>query len=228
MSELTVERHEEKYLLNPLQAAELERMLSGLLHRDEYSERGAYYIRSLYFDTPDDRDWADKVMGMNERRKLRLRLYRLDAPSVKLEIKNKRGSLSCKQTATLTRSQAERILAGDYDFLLAEPNATARRAYTFFMKESRRPAALVDYEHTAFAAPVAQVRITLDRNIRAAKSSALFDPQVPCVGLHSGGVCVLEVKYDGFLPGYLRGVLSSVSPKRTSVSKYELARNLLY
>ena len=228
MSEITVQRHEEKYLLNPLQAVELERLLGGLLHPDEFSQKGAYYIRSLYFDTPDDVDYHNKILGVSQRQKLRLRLYDVNSPAVKLEIKNKRGSLSFKQTATLTRDQAQRLVAGDYGFLLQEPNDTARRAYTFFLRESRRPAALVDYERTAFAAPVAQVRITLDRTIRAAKSAALFDPGVPCVGLHSGGVCVLEVKYDGFLPGYLRGVLSSAAPQRLSVSKYEMARSLLY
>ena len=46
-------------------------------------------------------------------------------------------------------------------------------------------------------------------------------------GVHSGGVCVLEVKYDAFLPGYLRGVLTSVGPAKMSIGKYELARQLL-
>lgn len=227
-AEQRVQRHEEKYLLNAMQAAELRLLLNGLLCRDRYSAAGAYFIRSLYFDTPDDVDYSNKVLGVSQRQKLRLRLYDVNSPSVKLEIKNKRGNLSMKQTASLTRAQAESLIAGGCGFLAREPSDTSRRAYTFLKKEYRRPAALVDYERTAFVSPVAQVRITLDQNIRAAKSDALFDAAVPCVGVHSSGVCVLEVKYDSFLPGYLRGVLSSVNPNRLSVSKYELAREVLY
>ena len=111
--------------------------------------------------------------------------------------------------------------------MLDLPGDTARRAYTFFRREQRRPTALVDYERTAFTSPVAQVRITLDRNIRAAKTSDLFGAGCPMFGVHSGGVCVLEVKYDAFLPGYLRGVLTSVGPAKMSIGKYELARQLL-
>lgn len=227
MAEWKVQRHEEKYRLSAPQAAELELMLSALLQKDRYSANGAYFIRSLYFDTADDADYNDKLIGADRRQKLRLRLYHLDSPAVKLEIKNKTGSLSYKQSTTLTRAQALALANGDCEFLLDLPGDTARRAYTFFRREQRRPTALVDYERTAFTSPVAQVRITLDRNIRAAKTSDLFGAGCPMFGVHSGGVCVLEVKYDAFLPRYLRGVLTSVGPAKMSIGKYELARQLL-
>ena len=61
---LAVDRHEEKFLLNPAEAVCLRALLDGLLRRDRYSAGGAYYIRSLYFDTPDNTDYADKVLGV--------------------------------------------------------------------------------------------------------------------------------------------------------------------
>ncbi len=227
-AELAVHRHEEKYLLNPGQAALLRGALDGLLRRDEYAAAGAYFIRSLYFDTPDDRDYTDKLLGVAERQKLRLRLYDTEAQAVKLEIKAKAGRYSHKRTATVSRAEALALTAGDAGPLLAQGTPTARRAALLLRSEHRRPAALVDYRRTAWMLPVERVRITLDEQVCAAKSAALFDPRVPMVGLHGAGAVILEVKYDHYLPGYLRGVLSAAGGQMMSISKYAAARAALY
>lgn len=224
---LAVDRHEEKFLLAPAEAAQLRALLDGLLLRDRYSVNGPYYIRSLYFDTPDNTDYVDKVLGVSERRKLRLRLYDVAAQRLRLEEKQKSGVYSHKTGVWVSRQQAERLIAGEFGFLLDAGDA-ARRIYLPFARQLRRPAALIDYERTAWTLPVERVRITLDERVRAAKSSALFDPDVPMAGVHSGNAVVLEVKYDRFLPGYLRRVLSSVCAQGMSISKYAAARELLY
>lgn len=228
MQELAVKRHEEKYLLNPAQALELQIMLDALLQRDRYSRKGAYYIRSLYFDTSDDQDYLDKVLGVERRQKIRLRLYDLAAPTLKLEIKNKQGSYSYKQGVTVDRAAAQALIGGDAAPLLALGSPTAVRAYGFFQRELRRPTALVDYERLAFWLPVEDLRITLDTHVRAAKSDRIFSDQVPMVGLHGGGTVILEVKYNRYLPHFLHGPLSTLQTQATSVSKYAAARGMLY
>lgn len=226
--DLTIHRHEEKYLLGPAQAALLRGALDGLLRRDEHAAAGPYLIRSLYFDTPDDRDYTDKLLGVAERQKLRLRLYSTEAPTAKLEIKAKAGSYSHKLTATVDRAQAQALAAGEIPPQLLRGTPAARRAALLLRTEHRRPAALVDYQRTAWLLPVERVRITLDEQVRAAKSAALFDAGVPMVGLHSGGTVILEIKYDRYLPGYLRGVLSAAGGQRMSISKYAAARAVLW
>lgn len=228
MQELAVKRHEEKYLLNPAQATELRIMLDALMQRDRHSRKGAYYIRSLYFDTPDDRDYLDKVLGVEHRQKIRLRLYDLQAPTLKLEIKNKQGIYSHKQGVTVDRTLAQALIEGNPDPLLALDSPTAVRAYGFFRRELRRPAALVDYERLAFLLPVENLRITLDTHVRAAKSDRIFSDGVPMVGLHGGGTVILEIKYNRYLPHFLRGPLSTLQTQATSVSKYAAARGMLY
>lgn len=225
---LQVDRHEEKFLLNPGEAALLRGLLDGVLHRDRFSAAGAYYIRSLYFDTPFDNDYADKVLGISERRKVRLRIYRHDTPTVRLELKEKQGIYSHKTGVSLTRAEAEALIAGDRDLLRARPDAAARRAGNLLVQEARRPVVLVDYERTAWTMPVERVRITLDERVRAARSSALFDAAVPMVGVHSGDAVILEVKYDHYLPGHIRRLLSAVRGQGMSISKYAAAREFLY
>lgn len=225
---LAVDRHEEKFLLTPGEAAYAQRLLDGLLRRDSYSAQGAYYIRSLYFDTPGDGDYMDKVLGVSDRRKVRLRLYDTDAPRVRLELKEKSGSYSHKTGLWLSREEAEALIAGDASVLLRQDTAAARRAWTQFARMPRRPAALIDYERTAWTMPVERVRITLDSHVRAARSSALFDPRVPMLGVHSGEAVILEVKYDRYLPGYVRQALSTIGGQGMSISKYAAAREMLY
>lgn len=225
---LAVDRHEEKFLLNPGEAAYTQKLLDALLRRDRYSAPGAYYIRSLYFDTPGDDDYVDKVLGVSDRRKVRLRIYDTDTPRVRLEIKEKSGVYSHKTGVWLTREEALALIAGDASALLAQDTAAARRAWTEFARKPRRPAALIDYERTAWTMPVERVRITLDRRVRAAKSNALFDPHVPMLGVHSGEAVILEVKYDRYLPGYVRQALSTVGGQGMSISKYAAAREMLY
>lgn len=225
---LAVDRHEEKFLLNPGEAALARNLLDGVLHRDGYSAGGAYYIRSLYFDTPFDNDYTDKVLGVSDRRKVRLRIYDTAADTARLELKEKQGIYSHKTGVTLTRAQALALIVGEREFLCRSPDAAARRAGNLLVQEARRPVVLVDYERTAWTMPVERVRITLDEHVRAARSHALFDAGLPMVGVHSGGAVILEVKYDRFLPGHIRRMLSAVQGQGMSISKYAAAREFLY
>lgn len=228
MADLRVQRHEEKYLLDPLQAACLRRLLDAALRRDPHCAAAPYRIRSLYFDTADDRDHQEKILGVSERQKLRLRAYDPAAEAVKLELKTKRGVLCGKQSAALTRAEAARLTAGEAEFLLAREGSAAQHIGALFLREQRRPAVLVDYRRTAWVLPVEHVRITLDERVRAAKCADLFAPAPPLVGVHSAGAVILEVKYDRFLPGYVRRMLSTVDTVPVSVSKYAAARAMLY
>ena len=225
---LAVDRHEEKFLLNPGEAALARALLDGALHRDRYSAGGAYYIRSLYFDTPFDNDYADKVLGISDRRKVRLRIYGTNADKARLELKEKQGLYSHKTGVTLSREEALALVAGEREFLRRSPDAAARRAGNLLVQEARRPVVLVDYERTAWTMPVERVRITLDEHVRAARSDALFDAAVPMVGVHSGGAVILEVKYDHYLPGHIRRLLCAVRGQGMSISKYAAAREFLY
>ena len=135
---LAVDRHEEKFLLSPGEAAYTQKLLDGLLRRDRYSAAGAYSIRSLYFDTPGDGDYLDKVLGVSDRCKVRLRIYDTQTPRVRLEIKQKSGVYSHKTGIWLTREEALALIGGDASVLLRQDTAAARRAWTEFARTPPR------------------------------------------------------------------------------------------
>ena len=84
--------------------------------------------RSLYFDTLDDQDFADKVDGLELRRKIRLRIYSPSASFAMLEMKQKEGAYQRKRSLRLNREDAERLCRGDYRPLQAYDDPFAASA----------------------------------------------------------------------------------------------------
>ena len=69
-------RHEIKLLLSPAEAAVLRTKLAALLPLDPNSgEKGEYFIRSLYFDDLSKTSYFEKLAGVSDRKKYRLRVY---------------------------------------------------------------------------------------------------------------------------------------------------------
>lgn len=98
MSEtLSVFRIEKKYELNELQKSILVNKLSSIMKLDENGDQNGYLVRSLYFDSIYDDDYFDKVNGLENRKKIRLRIYSPDQKMVKLEIKQKKRCSTAKK-----------------------------------------------------------------------------------------------------------------------------------
>ena len=68
-------RQEKKYLMTVADASRLASRLERVMMADAHNGATGYRIRSLYFDTSDDRDFHDKEDGLELRRKIRLRIY---------------------------------------------------------------------------------------------------------------------------------------------------------
>ena len=90
------------------------------------------------------------------------------------------------------------------------------------------PKAIIDYERTAFVEPTTHIRITLDRNISAAYDCDAFLQgsyiHFPIQDAHQN---ILEVKFDDFLPGWMRQLIESLNIRQTTFSKYYLGRKRL-
>ncbi|MGN0414737.1 MAG: VTC domain-containing protein [Agathobacter sp.] len=69
-----------------------------MLLTDSFSQKGSYMVRSLYFDTPEDRDYFQKINEQNVRRKIRLRIYSPTDQRAKLEMKQKENIFQRKRS----------------------------------------------------------------------------------------------------------------------------------
>lgn len=215
-------RHELKYLINEGDAELLKERLELLLEKDPYTVNGEYFIRSLYFDDYYHSAYDTKMMGVSERKKYRIRLYNNDTSFIRLERKSKVGAYIYKTGMNLTADQAERIMDGDYDFLLHHNDLLARQFYVECMSNVMRPMVYVDYEREPYILDAGTVRITFDRNVRAAYPTPDLVGDKTTYYVLEPGKLVLEVKFTEFLPKIIKEVLPPRSAEMTSVSKFTL------
>lgn len=223
----SVSRKEKKFLVDLAAAKKLEGAFVGLLAADPHNGMCGYPIRSLYFDTLHDRDYAEKLFGVDPRRKVRLRVYDPRADFALLELKQKQGENQRKRSLPLTRAEAERLVAGDLDVLLVGDEPFAAEMHALMSINGYAPKAIVEYDRTAFVAKENKIRVTFDRNVRATELNLdLFDPRLPLYPVFDPFNVILEVKFNGFLLSYIRSVLNMADKSELSVSKYCLARSV--
>ena len=219
-------RHEYKYIISAQSAELLKRRLPCMMARDPHAgESGQYTIRSLYFDDPKFSAFDDKMAGLRDRVKYRLRCYNYNRDFIRLEKKEKHGELTRKTGQTLTPQQVKALQEcrwGD----LTQAEGALLDEFRLGIACSLRPAVLVDYDRTPFVCNAGQTRITLDENIRTKPFDGdLWAGSTAMVPVLEPGQVVLEVKFNDFLPGYLG--LEDIPKINLAISKYVLCANTM-
>lgn len=216
-------RHELKYLISYGEKAALETRMRPVLRPDPHAKNGGYFIRSLYFDDYWRSAYAEKDAGVLLRKKYRIRIYDCSDRIIKLERKKKFDSYIYKEDAALTRAEYEQILTGDYDFLLHSPQPLCREFYYECLSNLLRPRVIVDYDREPWILDEGTVRITFDKDVRAAVGGwDIFDSTLPTLPVLEPGKLVMEVKFTEFLPQIIRNLLPPKAQEWTAVSKYVL------
>ena len=222
-------RHELKFQITRTQLEVLRHTVGRVLNLDPNAEKngGSYHIRSLYFDTVFDDALYDKIAGVKDRDKYRIRIYNLSDKNIFMECKTKVGSLISKRSVRISRDLAEQLMACDPSGLENTQSGLLRDIYREMRTRLLHPVVIVDYEREAYVHPAEEVRITFDMRVRSGLNSIdLFNPEVPTVPVLDHDETILEVKYNRVLPPYLVNLLSFACPEavQTAVSKYTLCR----
>lgn len=222
-------REEKKFLISQHEFIQKSHQLEQVLHQDPHNGVHGYSIRSLYFDTPFDDDFFEKQAGVELRRKIRLRIYDPLQNFAMLEMKQKQDVYQRKRSLRITREHAQRIIDGDLTPLLQYPEPFATELYGLMQYRCYRPKTIVEYKRKAFIAKENSIRITFDHDIISTESNMdLFSPALDMAPVMDLANVVLEVKFNGFLLGYIQDMLASIDKSELSVSKYVLARQNAY
>lgn len=226
---ITVLRREEKYPIDLIYAKSHINKFEKILETDSFSKEGSYMVRSLYFDTLDDKDFFDKMKEQNLRRKVRLRIYNPNDKFAKLELKQKENIFQKKRSLKITRQDAIALINGNYEVLLGYGDEFALEIYAIMRMEGYRPKSIVEYQRRAFMAKENNIRLTFDSDIRATESSFdLFDEKLPLYSVFPQDKVIFEVKYDKFLLSYISELISIANTTKITSSKYCLSRKLGY
>lgn len=217
-------RHEYKFALSEGDYFSVRSRLRAVLRPDPHAgPAGEYRIRSVYFDNLEDKALREKLDGVNNREKFRVRYYNGDPSFLMLEKKSKRGGLCQKRGDRITAQEADRLFHGDTAWMRESGRAVAAELYGKLQYQQLRPKTVVEYLREPFVFPAGNVRVTLDRELRTAP----FQPDLmksPLAMLPAGSGVLLEVKYDEFLPGLVRDLVQLGDRQASAFSKYAASR----
>lgn len=217
-------RHEWKHVLNTGDLLMLRQRLQSIMEKDPYAVNGKYQIRSLYFDTLDDKALREKIDGVNMREKFRIRLYNYDSSVIHLEKKSKRNGLGSKYSSNLTAEEAQKIVDGKLDWMIGSNRPLVQELYCKMRYQGMLPKTIVDYTREPFIFRPGNVRVTLDYDIRTGMNCTDFlNPEVVTIPAGDAPI-LLEVKWDEFLPSIIRSTVSVPNRRVGSFSKYAQCR----
>lgn len=186
---------------------------------------GLYHIRSIYFDNPEDTALRDNIAGAAHRQKFRIRYYNGDLSYILLEKKCKDFSLGYKLSAPLTVEQTQKIIDGDTAFLSESDDPLLKDLGEQMRHGLYAARTIVEYSRIPYIYAAGNVRVTLDFDIRTGLWSKDF-LDWNSVTVPASDVCLLEVKYDNFIPDVIRDAVQLGNRRLGAFSKYAAARML--
>ncbi|BES65004.1 polyphosphate polymerase domain-containing protein [Gottschalkiaceae bacterium SANA] len=222
---LDVLRQEKKYRISLLAYQQLDFRLQAIMQADQNNNGQGYLVRSLYFDTVRDQDYAEKLDGLHERKKIRLRIYDPETKTVKLEMKEKIGENQRKRSLLVTKQEAQAFIQGDFKALLQYKNPFALELYGILSFGCYRPKCIIEYRRKAYISATNQTRLTFDYELQATEANLdLFSEQLQTRPIAPMDSVVFEVKYDHFLLTYIRDLIRSCNKTESAMSKYCMGR----
>ena len=220
--QLEVKRHELKFYINQVDYHYAKSLLDELMQRDSHQkDPEGYFIRSLYLDDLYDTSVVEKLAGIENRDKYRLRIYDIDQDWVKLERKRKQNDYVQKTSAIISKKDSENIVKGDYDCLLKYKQQGAQSIYFDLKRKFIKPAVIVDYIRDAYMLDYNEIRITFDKKLRANDQDYdLFSPNIKTEPLLRDEVIIMEIKFNHFLPPWFPNLFKFESATKSAISKY--------
>lgn len=218
-------RHELKFYINSGLYAIIKGRLDAVMKKDSHAKSGIYRVTSLYFDNVYHTAYLDKLSGSMNRKKFRIRAYNLNPTDIKLEEKIKDDNVGYKKKAYLTYDEYLSILNGNSGFLTEErfSDTAADDFFTSVCATGLKPSVIVDYMREPYVCAAGNVRVTLDSRLSVCYNTFdMFSKDALYYPVFKNGEAVLEVKYDEFLPSYIKELFSGLPILQESVSKFIL------
>ena len=227
-------RNEIKYYIRPEQVLDVLNYSRAHIEHDEYSlsmPDYRYTVRSLYYDSPALDFYWEKIDGIKVRRKLRIRTYNTLTPEsvAFLEIKRRYGSAVVKERAKYSFDQVVKLMSSPtHVWLTYEQSNNGSLVLGKWVDNIVRwrlePAMLIAYEREAYVGRYKDennIRLTIDYNVRARVTESVEnifkeDNMTPI----TGNLCILELKFNNFMPKWMRGLAKELELSQRSISKY--------
>lgn len=231
-SPLQTQRLELKYIIPEDLAVRIRDFLLPFLEIDAFGAKQpdmSYQVHSLYLDSPDLLTYRSTINGDRNRYKLRVRFYE-GCPTVPVffEIKRREDSAIHKQRCAVVREAVGEVMAGiipDRSSLVDDGPDSERALHTFCRLVNQiqaRPIAHVAYRREAWLSRGNnRTRVTMDRMVQSCRQPSIrLDAEMTDPVTVFGDEVVLELKFTGRFPNWMRELVQVFGLTQCSAAKY--------
>lgn len=228
-------RFEYKYIVSNSLIPVIREMIAPYIDLDshvEHKETHQYSVRSIYFDTPNFDYYFDKLEGVGNRKKVRLRVYHenTDESLAFLEVKKKYEVPLIKNRAPLkSENILELFQSGNTNNIVIDglnqfknSKDFASSFFYYMYAESLEPVILISYDREPYNSKFdPTTRVTFDKNLRSYPYPNLEDIYRDDILVSSmRGQFILEVKFNHVFPNWMKTIIAQFNLRSEAVSKY--------
>jgi len=186
-------------------------------------EDNTYFIRSLYFDDINNSSYHEKLDGIENREKYRIRIYNMDDSFIRLERKEKKRNLIHKIQVPISKELCQQIIDRTYDKELIKEETHLGDIIRDIEFKHLVPSVIVDYRRLAYIYPAEDTRITFDENVSSGRyESDIFRDDIVTSPTFDERETVLEIKFNNHLPNHIYKIVTSLPMVRRAISKFAL------
>lgn len=227
-------RYEFKFLLNQKKADQIEKEIKNFMILDENAikmKNKKYFVRSLYFDTPEFSNFYEKVDGIKIRKKFRIRSYtnkKSKNSSYFLEMKGRKNQKTYKFRTPILYNHLDYFLDKKKLTSLLKFYSKKNKVINDFIYESFKkklePKVIVDYNRRPYINKYGLLfRLTFDTNLKSSSGNNLFEINKnfnfkECVS----GKTILELKFERSIQPWFHRIIQNYNLMRLSISKFAI------
>ncbi|MFX0071063.1 MAG: VTC domain-containing protein [Candidatus Hermodarchaeota archaeon] len=226
-------RFEIKYQISMIQKDQIISHIKPFMQLDSHVQNNHHYeVRSVYFDSPFRKSFLDKRDGIKTRIKLRIRYYPDNQSSQKelvfIELKKKINENVSKTRILAPFEEAFKIIDNSsleaknfYKNASKEDKSNLEEVWYLYNRYHLEPVCVVCYKRQPFMDKMEnRFRVTFDTDIKVRNYN---------FNLHNGdgnayvvpaNVCVMEVKFNSFIPRWAIKILQINDVIQQKTSKF--------
>ena len=222
-------RFEFKYIINKNLSKIIQQEVRNFTVNDYFTKKkDQYLVRSLYFDNNIFTNFNEKIDGIKNRHKFRIRTYSIQKNElipIYLEMKGRDNQRTFKNRTKIQLEDLNFFCNSKNLFSIKKKYLDNKLINQFIFDNYRKkilPKVIIDYKRRALLSKNGlYFRLTFDSDIKACSSKNMFENN------YNWKVCVpgndiLEVKFDLTIPPWFHRIIQNYQLKRISVSKFVL------
>ena len=211
-------RKEIKYEIGYSEYRQIKQILEACMETDlNAGQRGIYKVKTIYFDNYLQEVQKNKKDDINSVNKYRIRMYNDNEKSIFLERKTNENGYILKVKEPITKKDAINIIEGRYKEILEDKPSLKTEIYLNIILKQLRPVLLIEYERIAFVDDISDVRVTIDNKIKSTTYCNKFFGKIEA---KNSNKYILEIKYNKYLPDYIKNIVINIKGKRNGKSKF--------